>query len=64
MLSNQQINDSAAEAMRRADNAAAEDPTEESHPGRCMTQVQQQQNEAAAEAMRRADVAYTMDDDA
>ncbi|CAG9574633.1 hypothetical protein LMJF_24_1600 [Leishmania major strain Friedlin] len=62
MSRSQQINDSAAEAMRRADDAAAESPTEESHPESGATQ-QQQQNEAAAEAMRRADVAYTMDDD-
>ncbi|CBZ27491.1 hypothetical protein, unknown function [Leishmania mexicana MHOM/GT/2001/U1103] len=62
MSRSQQINDNIAEAMRRADNAAAECPTEESHSESGAT-LQQQQNEAAAEAMRRADVAYTMDDD-
>ncbi|TPP44962.1 hypothetical protein CGC20_12200 [Leishmania donovani] len=62
MSRSQQINDSAAEAMRRADDAAAESPREGPHPESGATQ-QQQQEEAAAEAMRRADVAYTMDDD-
>ncbi|CAJ1008987.1 hypothetical protein Q4I28_004300 [Leishmania naiffi] len=70
MSRSQEINDSAAEAMRRADNAdSPEDWTEVPHPECCTTGQQQQQqqqqllNDAAAEAMRRADVAYTKDDE-
>ncbi|AIN98789.1 hypothetical protein LPMP_241570 [Leishmania panamensis] len=65
MSRSQEINDSAAEAMRRADNAdAPEYWAEVPHPESC-TAAQQQQllNDAAAEAMRRADVAYTKDDE-
>ncbi|CAM42341.1 hypothetical protein, unknown function [Leishmania braziliensis MHOM/BR/75/M2904] len=65
MSRSQEINDSAAEAMRRADNAdAPEYWTEVPHPESCTTAQQQQLlNDAAAEAMRRADVAYTKDDE-
>ncbi|KAG5500811.1 hypothetical protein JIQ42_04836 [Leishmania sp. Namibia] len=65
MLGSHEINERAAEAMRRADNATAEEYLEEApHPESGTTpQQRQQQNEAAAEAMRRADVAYTRDDE-
>ncbi|KAK7195579.1 hypothetical protein NESM_000486500 [Novymonas esmeraldas] len=61
----QQIKDDAAEAMRRADEAADAYPTEPptAESAAPSSQQQQQRDEAAAEAMRRADVAYTKDDD-
>ncbi|KAG5477817.1 hypothetical protein LSCM1_05119 [Leishmania martiniquensis] len=61
-----EINARAAEAMRCADNADAEECLAASPLlGSDAAQQQQQQwSETAAEAMRRADVAYTRDDEA